>query len=566
MSRLHNDSGGYLGARPTQNTSSHPGVHSEANRNRDRREGNWPSGLSFAPLTGPTSVSEGTPQSLQFSDTVDIGRSSTVGGGTTVVLGADDTCINVKTGSDGQTYLTVTNAANSPTTGGTATEERRTLYYYYHNGGYTTAYSGNAWPYVYVQGVLQIDPAVSAATTIETDDGRLKINGYYVYQYSSESSADSVDGIQSHWHAIQADGSGQTNALQTPATDTSTTGSSHSLYSWSVADGATTGTNWNISGSTFNFTVPANTVTSTWLGTWRIRVPAGTFRTSDNFFSPNQLDQYYSIGSLGTSAGAAVGSAKALQQLAPTTSSGVYYIKNVDGQSNTNANAKQMYCDMSTDGGGWTRFFNYDAGTQNGTYSVRYSNQDYQISSMTGSNLDSHYYSCKSHRIHRQQYSSGNYLEYMFEINGGAYRFKMNSYFEGDPGVGNRGAAGLAGYNNSHFNFGWFNNSNNGYWTGQNSSTSGNCVNSTYIIHRVNGSNTNQGGYWGMSRGYMTNCCSSSGCGDHCGNVRRYWNIFPYVGHHQSCFSGYNSYTHIAGGGRISVYYRERGTISSAGL
>jgi hypothetical protein len=522
--------------------------------------------LSFAPLTGPTSVSEGTPQSLQFSDTVDIGRSSTVGGGTTVVLGADDTCINVKTGSDGQTYLTVTNAANSPTTGGTATEERRTLYYYYHNGGYTTAYSGNAWPYVYVQGVLQIDPAVSAATTIETDDGRLKINGYYVYQYSSESSADSVDGIQSHWHAIQADGSGQTNALQTPATDTSTTGSSHSLYSWSVADGATTGTNWNISGSTFNFTVPANTVTSTWLGTWRIRVPAGTFRTSDNFFSPNQLDQYYSIGSLGTSAGAAVGSAKALQQLAPTTSSGVYYIKNVDGQSNTNANAKQMYCDMSTDGGGWTRFFNYDAGTQNGTYSVRYSNQDYQISSMTGSNLDSHYYSCKSHRIHRQQYSSGNYLEYMFEINGGAYRFKMNSYFEGDPGVGNRGAAGLAGYNNSHFDFGWFNNSNNGYWTGQNSSTSGNCVNSSYVIHRVNGSNTNQGGYWGMSRGYMTNCCSSSGCGDHCGNVRRYWNIFPYVGHHQSCFSGYNSYTHIAGGGRISVYYRERGTISSAGL
>ena len=90
----------------------------------------------------------------------------------------------------------------------------------------------------------------------------------------------------------------------------------------------------------------------------------------------------------------------------------------------------------------------------------------------------------------------------------------MNAYHNNDPksGIG-RGFTHINNNNNSHFDAGWFNNSNNGYWYGVNSSTNGNCVNSTNVIHYVNGASSHNGGYFGVSRGYMTNCCTSSGCG-----------------------------------------------------
>ena len=123
---------------------------------------------------------------------------------------------------------------------------------------------------------------------------------------------------------------------------------------------------------------------------------------------------------------------------------------------------------------------------------------------MSGSNLDSLHYSCRTHREHRQQYSTSNYLSYLFEFQGGTYKFKMDAYFEGDPGAGSRNAARIAGYSNSHFDFGWFNNSNNGYWLGNQNSTTSSCTHSTFVVHNINGATTYNGGYFYVSRGYKS--------------------------------------------------------------
>lgn len=318
----------------------------------------------------------------------------------------------------------------------------------------------------------------------------------------------------------------------------------------------TSGTGWSISG--FVLTIPKATIETaastgnTFTVTWQ----SDTFVTTDTFpvAAGSTTGAYLPLG---TSSSDAAGSAKALQG-AGVTASGTYWIKNGTGSA-----PRQMYCDMTTDGGGWTRYANINAG--NPPYNFRYSNQNYNVSGQTP-NVDTEHYVAHNYRLGREQYSDNNLLEYLFEVQGGNYRFKMNAYHNNDPksGIG-RGFTHINGNSNSHFDAGWFNNSNNGYWYGTNSNTNGNCVNSSYVIHYVNGASGHNGGYFGISRGYKSDPGTSAGCGDHCGNIRRYWQIFPYVGHSQHCFSSYHSFSAQSSSGRVSVSLRERGTLPSGG-
>jgi len=166
----------------------------------------------------------------------------------------------------------------------------------------------------------------------------------------------------------------------------------------------------------------------------------------------------------------------------------------------------------------------------------------------------------------RRAYSTGGRLEYLLEQTNGNYKFAMDSFMEGDPGVGSRNARNISNISSGHFDFGWFNNNSVGYWRGRLNNTSGYCVSSQNVIHFVDGYSPGwNAGYFSMSRGYQSDPGTSDGCGDHCGNVRRYWQIFPYFGYQQNCYSDYSSWSDYYGGGTVRVYFRERGTLPSNG-
>lgn len=323
-----------------------------------------------------------------------------------------------------------------------------------------------------------------------------------------------------------------------------------------VVGSGTSGTGWSISG--FNLTITNASIVSAASTATSFTVTWGsdTFVTDDSFPVASGSASGIILPK-GSSASDAAGSAKALQA-AGITASGTYWIKNGTGSS-----ARQMYCDMSTDGGGWTRYANMQSGSP--AYNFRYSNQNYNVGSQSP-NVDTEHYVAHNYRLGRESYSDNNLLEYLFEVQGGAYKFKLNAYHNNDPRTGiGRNFTHLGGNSNSHFDAGWFNNSTNGYWYGTSSNTNGTCVNSTNVIHYVNGASSGGGGYFGISRGYKSDPGTSQGCGDHCGNVRKYWQIFPYVGHQQHCFSSYHSASYQSSSGRVSVSLRERGTLPSGG-
>jgi hypothetical protein len=330
------------------------------------------------------------------------------------------------------------------------------------------------------------------------------------------------------------------------------------IASWVMTNGATSGTNWSISNNSLTLTVLGTATSSLSAGTaLTLTVPAQAVKSTDGFPNLTGFTVACTTAAYGGAAGSAATSAKAIQQVTGTTTSGNYWIKNVDG-----TNARQLYCDMSTDGGGWTRWYNMPGAWRNNMPSQTIA--DYNLASF---NTDTSHYSAATHRKSRaDSHSSGGRLDYLIEQTAGNIKYRFRGLMEGDPGAGNRNVSHISGVSSSHFDFGWFANSNNGYWQGYNNSTNSSCSSSTNVVHGVSGSNSWNSGYFAFWRGYHSDPGTSAGCGDHCGNTRKYWYVSPSLWYQENCFSSYYSVSDTTTSGTLRIYYREVGTLGSGSL
>ena len=233
--------------------------------------------------------------------------------------------------------------------------------------------------------------------------------------------------------------------------------------------------------------------------------------------------------------------------------SGNYYMTTPNG-------VKELYADMSTDGGGWTMFARTNT-TNDTNFNIR---SDYGLSGTSPSTTFCAY----DFKNARDTVSSTGECEYMFSSNNGAYRFKMSTfYLKGTNTVGNRTASNIngAGTLNSYISAGALQGNAVLSWTGPNG-------NSGYA-----GGGMSDGGQackrpemyvgsWSKNfemRQYTFNTPhSGSRCSDWCGQPGAY-RVTKVIGNRmyvsQSCFSGYSPGTgSVINVTNFEIYFREK--------
>jgi hypothetical protein len=133
---------------------------------------------------------------------------------------------------------------------------------------------------------------------------------------------------------------------------------------------------------------------------------------------------------------------------------------------------------MTTDGGGWTRFFNQPSISSASKTAPSNTVSNYNLTSF---DTDTSHYNAFAYMEGRRTYSTSGRHEYLLEQTTGNYKFAMDSFMEGDPGVGSRNARNISNISSGHFDFGWFNNNTVGWWSGRLNNTSSYCVSSQNI-------------------------------------------------------------------------------------
>ncbi len=106
----------------------------------------------------------------------------------------------------GGEVIQISSAIAGPTLGGEAVSDTRTVYAYEPDGdGDSPTYVGAAWPYVMINGSINVDGSISAALTVN-DDGVLLVNGSPAYQYVGDPSPDDANGTFGPWSYYLLDG------------------------------------------------------------------------------------------------------------------------------------------------------------------------------------------------------------------------------------------------------------------------------------------------------------------------------------------------------------------------
>ena len=146
--------------------------------------------------------------------------------GMVLVDSAKNTYVSTLTDSADNTFLQVSQAAEASTGGGGATSKLRSVYFYTGDTSSIPTYSGSAWPYVYVQGTLSSDDAVSATLSTTGYDSKrlLLVNGKPAYQFTTDVNPTTAEGIGvgSIWSGFKSDGLQQTATVSGVATASST--------------------------------------------------------------------------------------------------------------------------------------------------------------------------------------------------------------------------------------------------------------------------------------------------------------------------------------------------------
>ncbi len=107
----------------------------------------------------------------------------------------------------GGQVIQITGALAGSNAGGNATSETRTIYGFMpDNGNGTPIYTGTTWPYVIIEGGLEIDLSITATLTTNAD-GVLLVNGWPAYQFSGDASSTDFGGTFGPWNYFLPDGS-----------------------------------------------------------------------------------------------------------------------------------------------------------------------------------------------------------------------------------------------------------------------------------------------------------------------------------------------------------------------
>jgi hypothetical protein len=250
----------------------------------------------------------------------------------------------------------------------------------------------------------------------------------------------------------------------------------------------------------------------------------------------------------GQSANDPATSAKILKNLRPSLPSGEYYFSTPGG-------VYLLYADMTTDGGGWTRWARTTT-TNDGAFNIR---SDYGVSGGVASSN----YCALTYKNARDSQSSTSECEYLISMNNGTYVFKISTLFQkGTNNYTNRSATYLAGSGTMDFYMtqSELNSLAVQYWEGVSGNYSrgdvGQACKTMELSVSSNSNNFNIGQYSFRTGGSGSRC--SDWCGQ-AGSVGINKRLVPYMERSETCFSGYSAgVTNSVSITSCEVFFREK--------